>query len=78
MSYPGMAGLSGKGKNLENPSVKADQILFHETISGLDILVQRQLKKRTDHVITVIRKTVSVRCQNQQQVQQYLFLIQGN
>jgi hypothetical protein len=69
--------MSGKIENLENLPIETDEILLQQSFPGLDILVHGQLDQRTDHVIAVVRKAVSVGGQNQKQIQQDLLLLQG-
>jgi hypothetical protein len=62
---------------LEEGSIKSDQILLDEGISGPHVIVHRKLEQGTDGVIGVEGQTVAVGDQDEEKVQQQLCLIEG-
>ena len=62
---------------MEEGSIKSDQIFLDEAISGPDVIVHRKLEQGANGIIGIERQTQSVRDQNEEKVQQQLFLIEG-
>ena len=48
-------GFWGQIKVLKEGAVKIDQVLVYETASASHIVIQRELKQRTDHIVGVKR-----------------------
>jgi hypothetical protein len=68
------SGFCGQIEHLKESPIKSDQILLDESISGPDVIVHRKLKQGADGIIGVERKTMAVRDQDEEKVQQQLFL----
>jgi hypothetical protein len=69
--------LCGQIEHLKEGSIKSDQILLDEGISGQDIIVHRKLKQGADGLTGVEGQAVAVGDQNEKKIQQQLSLIEG-
>jgi hypothetical protein len=71
------SGFCGQIEHLKESPIKSDQILLDEAISSQEVIVHRKLKQGADGIIGVERQTMAVRDQDEEKVQQQLFLIEG-
>jgi hypothetical protein len=67
----------GQIEHLEQGSIRSDQVFFYEGISGHDVIVYRKLEQGTDAVVRVEGQTLAVGNQDQEKVQEHLFLLEG-
>jgi len=67
----------GQIEHLEQGPIRNDQAFFYEGISGHDVIVHRKLEQGTDGIVRVEGQTLAVGDQDQEKVQQQLFLIEG-
>lgn len=47
-------------EDLKEVAIKRDEVLVDEGIAGHDVVIQRELQKRTDLIVAVVRQAVSV------------------
>jgi hypothetical protein len=71
------SGFCGQIEHLEEGSIKSDQILLDEGISGPEVIVHRKLEQGTNGIVGVKGQTLAVGDQNEEKVQEQLFLIEG-
>jgi len=69
-------GLLRQSKNLEDSPVKGDEVLFNQTVSGFNILLQGELQQAADAVIAVEGQPMAIRGQDKQEVQKQFVLAQ--
>jgi hypothetical protein len=67
----------GQIEHLKEGPIKNDQIFFYEGVSGPDVIVHRKLEQGADGIVGVEGQTLAVRDQDEEKVQQQLFLIEG-
>ena len=68
------SGFCGQIEHLEEGPIKSDQIFLDEGISGPDVIVHRKLEQGADGIIGVEGQAMAVRDQDEEKVQQQLFL----
>ena len=64
-------------EDLKEVSIKSDEVLVDEGIAGHDVVIQRELQKRTDPIVAVVRQAVSVPDQDKKHLEQELMLAQA-
>jgi hypothetical protein len=62
---------------MKEGAVKGDQVPLDQSISGHDVVIDAELKKRVDHIVGVKGQAVAVRDQNKKEVKKKLFLPEG-
>ena len=62
---------------LKKMTVKGDQVFFDEPVSGRQVVVEGEAKQRTDFVVAVVRQAVSVRDQDEKDIEQAFVLVQA-
>jgi hypothetical protein len=67
----------GQIEHLKKGPVKSDQIFLDESVSGLDVVLHRKLEQGTNGIVGVKGQTLAVGDQNEEKVQEQLFLIEG-
>jgi hypothetical protein len=68
----------GQREDLKEVSIKSDEVLVDEGIAGHDVVIQRDLQKRTDLIVAVVRQAVSVPAQDKKHIEQELMLAQAS
>jgi hypothetical protein len=67
----------GQVEHLKQGPIKGDQVFSDEGVPGPKVVVYRELEQRTNGVVGVKGKTLAVGDQDQEKVQEQLFLIEG-
>jgi hypothetical protein len=66
--------LARQGKDLEEGAVEGQEIQIDQDVSGFDVLVGTDTQKRAELVVAVVGEPVSIRDQDQQEVNQELIM----
>ena len=63
-----------KGEYLEDATVKGDQVLLDQSISGFQVVIEAHLQKRAEFVVAVEGKPMAVGDENEQEIEQELMV----
>jgi len=67
----------GQIEDLEEGTVKGNQIFLDKPISRLNVLIKADLQKRADGIIGVKRQAAAIRSKDKEQIKQKFFLPKG-
>ena len=70
-------GFRGQCKDLEESAVKGDEVFLDKGISGFQVLVEGQLQEGADGIIGVKGDPIAIGCQDQKEVEDEFFLVEG-
>ena len=59
-----------KGEHLEDAAVKSDKVFLDQSISGFQVVIEAHLQKRAKLVVTVEGKSMAIRDENEQEIEE--------
>ena len=73
----GSDGFFRQRQDLKEVAIKGNEVLFNQAIAGHYVVIEREAKQGTQFIVAVVRQTVAVCHQNEQDIEQAFVLAQA-